>query len=133
MIHEYYIKFIQSNMMMVLAALSLRALQGFSRVLMQVPSFSMLFLLFPQEKLKYVGLMESALNIGTAIGPVIGSVLYNFVGYFYMFIIFGLSFVIYIPILLLLMPSDLNSDQEDSKSMLGNTQSRSIATKRISL
>ena len=133
MIHEYYIKFIQSNMMMVLAALSLRALQGFSRVLMQVPSFSMLFLLFPQEKLKYVGLMESALNIGTAIGPVIGSVLYNFVGYFYMFIIFGLSFVIYIPILLLLMPSDLNSDQEDSKSMLGNTQSRSIETKRISL
>ena len=120
-------------MMMVLAALSLRALQGFSRVLMQVPSFSMLFLLFPQEKLKYVGLMESALNIGTAIGPVIGSVLYNFVGYFYMFIIFGLSFVIYIPILLLLMPSDLNSDQEDSKSMLGNTQSRSIETKRISL
>ena len=94
----------------------------------------MLFLLFPDEKLKYAGLMESAMNIGTAIGPVIGSVLYDLVGYFYMFIIIGVSFSIYLPILLLLMPPDLNSDQEDAQSLIDNERSSNLETEqKISL
>ena len=112
------ISYIQNNQIMVVVALFFRACQGCCRVLIQVPSFSMLFILYPNEKLKYTALMESAMNIGVAIGPVIGSALYSLVGYFWMFII----------------PSYLNADQEDLKSLVDNSNSNSFVTlSKISL
>ena len=63
------------------------------------------------------------MNIGSGIGPVVGSILYNFVGYLYMFLILGLTILIFAPLLKLSIPA--NIDNEDEMAMLNSHQNSS--------
>ena len=51
------------------------------------------------------------LNIGNSIGPVVGSILYSFVGYFYMFMIVGCLFLIIFPFLKFTMPPGIDENE----------------------
>ena len=66
----------------------------------------------PDEPLKYIGYIESGITIGIGLGPAIGSILYNFFGYFYMFLIASLFVFIYIPLIMIFKPSDIDKNDE---------------------
>ena len=90
------ITYIEDNTIMIVTALFLRVWHGFFKVFIQIPSYSIIVILHPDDRYKYIGIMESVSNVGSGIRPVIGSILYNLFGYFYMFIIrmiFNYSFV----------------------------------------
>ena len=68
----------------------------------------MLMILHPDEKIEFAAMFESFLSIGFALGPLIGSVLYYLVGYFLMFAVVSMFFLIFIIPLIITMPSNIN-------------------------
>ena len=126
------ITYIKDNTMMIIVTLFLRASQGFFRVFVQVPSFSIITIVHTDDRYKYLGIMESVMNFGSGIGPVIGSILYIFFGYFYMFIIMGLSFFIYLPLMIIFHPPNIDEDNEETTS-LNNQGSSSDSNADISI
>ena len=65
-------------------------------------------ILHPDEKIKFASLFESLLSLGGALGPVVGSVLYYLFGYFLMFAVVSLLFLVFIIPLIITMPSNIN-------------------------
>ena len=108
---------IESNTILVIVSMILRALQGFTRVISAIPSRSLLAILEPDEKMKYMGFLEGALTVGDGLGPILGSVLYELVGFIYMFMIMGLFHFIYIPFMMLAMPRNIDYDGQDTVSL----------------
>ena len=77
-----------------------------------IPSRSILTILEPGQKIKYMGLLDAIITIGDGLGPIIGSVLYQLVGFVYMFLIIGILILIYFPLMVLTMSHNIDSDQE---------------------
>ena len=69
-------------------------------------------ILHPDEKIKFASLFESLLSLGGALGPVVGSVLYYLFGYFLMFAVVSLLFLVFIIPLIITMPSNINDNDE---------------------
>ena len=57
-------------------------------------------------------------KIGVGAGPILGSILYRLVGFIYLFLIFGLFHLVYIPLMALVMPKDMDSDNTDTKNLV---------------
>ena len=76
-----YVTLIESNTIMITVAMTLRAFQGCARVLTAVPCVSLLNIIEPAERLRYMGYIEAMHKIGIAFGPVLGSIMYKFVGF----------------------------------------------------
>ena len=106
------VTYIENNLLMVAAIILFRWTQGISRVFIIPASWSILVILHPDEPLKYIGYIESGITIGIGLGPAIGSILYNFFGYFYMFLIASLFVFIYIPLIMIFKPSDIDKNDE---------------------
>ena len=106
------ITYIQSNYLMVAVAMAWRSIQGFGRMFTVVPWVSILAILQPEQRLKYMGLFEGAISIGCAVGPIVGSVLYQLLGFMYVFLIPGLAQLIYIPLMILVMPPNIDSSEK---------------------
>ena len=107
-----FVTWIEDNTMMVMVAMILRSSQGFTRTLTSIPCRSRLAILEPSDKVRYMGYIDAANAIGEGMGPIIGSVLYNLVGFVYMFVILGCFHFIYIPLMIYFMPNNIDSDQE---------------------
>ena len=99
-----------------------RSLQGFARTLLGVPSMSLIAILEPEERIRYVGYLEASINIGIGVGPVLGSLLFELVGFIYLFLIFGLLHLFYIPLMVLVMPENVDSDSPDTKSLVKDSE-----------
>ena len=69
-------------------------------------------ILHPDEQIKYSAILESLFSLGGALGPVVGSVLYYLFGYFLMFAVVSLLFLIFIIPLIITMPSNINDNDE---------------------
>ena len=80
------------------------------------PGYTIIVILHPEESLKYLGYMESVSNIGTGLGPIIGSVLYDLIGYFYMFLTMSFFLAIFIPLIMIF--KTVNFDQNDETTNL---------------
>ena len=91
---------------------------------MQIPSISMLVIINPTKKMKYLGYFEFILCFGSAIGPVVGIILYSFVGYFYMFLIIGLSFLIFFPLLKATIPVGIDESDNSTSNLIRNSTFR---------
>ena len=117
---------IQDNMMMVIVAMIVRALQGFTRTISAIPCRSLIVILEPEQIVKYMGYLEAALTLGDGIGPIIGSFLYKTFGFVYLFMILGFFHFIYIPLMALVMPKDIDSENEEIKSLVKNSDISSI-------
>jgi MFS family permease len=63
---------------------------------------------FPAKREEYMGYCESAVGIGLMIGPVLGSLIYGFVGYAPTFYIFGSVIGLGLIIVFFLLPPRLN-------------------------
>lgn len=63
---------------------------------------------FSENREKYLGIGESACGIGTMLGPVIGSVLYSYLGYFGAFMMFAFILCIAGALSFFILPDQLN-------------------------
>ena len=66
--------------------------------------------------------MESSMYIGSGTGPILGSILYNLFGYFYTFIIMGLSFIIILPFLWWFQPPNIDEDGDEVSSLIRSNE-----------
>ena len=124
---------IENNDRMVAALITLRFIHGFFRTFILVPSFSIVVIIHPQQKYRHSANIQCLSNFGSAIGPVIGSVLYKIFGYFYMFVIFGISFMIFIPLMMIFEPANINDDQDDEEPLNQSEQLTQDPKDQISL
>lgn len=63
---------------------------------------------FSENREKYLGMGEAAAGIGTMVGPVIGSVLYAYFGYFWAFIFFAVMLGFSGILSFFILPNSLN-------------------------
>ena len=63
--------------------------------------------------------------MGDVVGPVVGVILYQLVGFVYLFMIAGWSHFIYVPLVCFLMPNNVDSEDADDRSLIKNKQERS--------
>ena len=105
-------------MIMVITAMILRSLQGFTRTISAIPCRSLIVILEPEQRIKHLGYLDAALTIGDGLGPIVGSVLYKFFGFVYLFIILGCFHFIYVPLMILAMPENIDSDSEDTNALV---------------
>ena len=110
-----FITYIEDNMIMIGTGIVLRAGQGFFRMWTAVPCWSIIAILQPEDNEMYLGLMEGAMSIGIGLGPILGSVLYELVGFVYLFVIIGAFHFAYIPVMMLVKPPDIDSDDQSAQ------------------
>ena len=117
---------------MIAIAMFLRLMQGLFKNFVNVTFFSILVIIHPDEKIKYIGIYEGASNIGSDLGPVVGSILYSFFGYFTMFLIIGLCFFLFTLMIKLTMPSNIDDTDCEVKLNDGSSQSNTQLETQIS-
>ena len=103
---------------MVITAMILRSLQGVTRTISAIPCRSLIVILEPEQRIKHLGYLDAALTIGDGLGPIVGSVLYEFFGFEYLFIILGCFHFIYLPLMILAMPKNIDSESQDTKQLV---------------
>ena len=113
------ITYIENDDIMIMVAILWRLSQGFFKNLVLVPSFSIIVITNPVKRVMYLGIMECVLSLGTAIGPVVGSILYSIFGYFYMFCFIGLLFLVITPAMMLSKPLNID-DEEETDTLVHN-------------
>ena len=57
------------------------------------------------------------LSVGTSIGPFVGTILYNLVGYLFMFMIIGFLYLLLFPFIKLTMPVEFNQESGDTTDL----------------
>ena len=108
-----FLPYIENNSILIFVAIILRAGQGFFRMYVVVPSTIIFVILYPKERVRYVGYKEWAINIGWALGPVLGLVMYSFVGYVWTFVLIGTWNLIFIPLMIILAPEGIDSNDDE--------------------
>ena len=83
----------------ILAAIILRSLQGISSALIQTTCYCIATNDFPKRKHEIVGWVEAVTGMGCIVGPVLGSTLYNFLGFKHTFLVWG-SFLIFLSLII---------------------------------
>ena len=114
------IKYIKHDLVMILAGASCRIIQGFSQTLIMIPCLSMITIVHPNERIKYVGMVESTNAFGNMVGPCIGSISYSFFGFFYMFVFIGVLHIIFIPMIKLTKPHNIDQDNSEDLVLADN-------------
>lgn len=66
---------------------------------------------FPEQREEYMGYCESAVGVGLMIGPVLGSLVYGWVGYECTFYVFGSVIFAGLCTVFMLLPRRLNHAQ----------------------
>ena len=123
---------IKSNTVMIIVTMILRAAKGFSRTLAAIPLAVLVTKLESEQKIKYMGYLEAVYSIGDALGPIIGSILYKLVGFVCMFMIMGWFHFLYVPLMMLYMPDNIDYESEDMNNLVNSNQ-ESSAGSRFSL
>ena len=59
----------------------LRFLQGYCDSLINITSYSIIMQTFSKEKEIYLGYAEASTGLGITFGPIIGSIIFRFLGY----------------------------------------------------
>lgn len=84
-----FIIYLKDTWMIIASAIVLRLVQGASACLIKIMSYSMLLVVYPDEQVKYLGIVEGGMSLGMLIGPVIGSVAYKYTRFMLTFLIVG--------------------------------------------
>jgi MFS family permease len=69
---------------------------------------------FSENREKYLGMGEAAAGIGTMVGPVIGSVLNSYFGYFWAFMFFAIMLGFSGILSFFILPNSLNNKLQSS-------------------
>jgi MFS family permease len=59
-----------------------RFLQGIGICMIQTACYSLTCVLFDDQKLKYMGFIQSCIGTGEVVGPFLGSCLFKYFGFF---------------------------------------------------
>ena len=92
----------------------------------------MIVILHPDEKIKYISILEFLWGFGDGFGPILGSILYSIFGYFAMFLVLGSVTFVFILIIKATLPSDIDSKESTVKLNDSNSQSNAEAIQKIS-
>ena len=71
-----------------------RFIQGVGSAFMQTTNYSIATTCFSKNQERMIGLLEAATGIGLGVGPVIGSALYSFFGFWNTFLFYGLGLIL---------------------------------------
>ena len=126
------ITYIENNTHLIIVAMILRAAQGWFKSFITVTGYSMIVILHPDEKIKYLSISEIISGFGYSFGPIFGAILYSLFGYFIMFLVLGLSLLVLILIIIAVMPPNIDSIGSSVKLNDGNSQSNFEAIEKIS-
>ena len=102
--------------MLIVASLTIRALQGLSSSMIQTTSYAIIAVVYPTEQQKYLGILEASIGLGMLTGPAIGSVLYTLFGFKGTFYMIGVCFIVLAPFLQLVIPATVNIKDEPQVS-----------------
>ena len=80
-------------------SLLLRLVQGGCSAFVQTTCYCIATTDFPDRKEEIVGLVEAMTGIGCIVGPLLGSALYQFLGFKHTFLVYG-SFLVFLAILI---------------------------------
>lgn len=81
--------YLPDTWMIITASIILRIIQGCAASLMKIMGYSIVLIVYPDEKIKYLGIMESGMGVGMATGPLIGSGLYKLTKFTPTFLLIG--------------------------------------------
>ena len=112
------VNYIQNNQLMVMMAIICRLGQGFFKIFAQVASFSIIVIVSKEEKEKYIAILESVMGLGISLGPIIGSLLYSFGGYFFTFAFMALMLLICSLFVGLTLPANIDEDNNETSSLI---------------
>ena len=71
--------------------------------MIQTSSYAIVAVLYKANSERYLGYLESSNGVGAIIGPVVGSAFYSLFGFQVTFFIIGGVFIVFTPMLLLLL------------------------------
>jgi MFS family permease len=92
-----------------------RLVDGVGDSFVHTACFSIISIVFSDEKEKYIGRAESVIGFGLMIGPVLGSFVYAAFGYMHTFFFFVILEVMAVAALALLVPNRLNYNSKRVK------------------
>ena len=78
----------------------------------------MIIITHPDQKEVYVAYFESIFGIGVSCGPVVGAILFNIYGFLFTFAVISLSFIVLIPLFILVMPSNINEENIETQNLV---------------
>lgn len=90
----------------------LRIIQGWAASIIDWMAFAIVALVYKDNQVKYLGIMESTMGIGVMMGPLIGNLLYNIVGFKLTFVIVGIIIVLWSGMVYKFMPSIVSDYSE---------------------
>lgn len=129
-----FIHFCPNTLVLTIVCLILRSVEGIAASMIVTTWYSIVAITYRANQLRYLGFLESTWGIGMMIGPLIGSILYDFFGFNITFYILGSVFVIISPFLYWIIPTyvdkqdsmsfseSFNQEENSHLALLGDTQ-----------
>ena len=99
-------------------AIICRSGQGFFKTFSQVASFSIIVIASKEEKEKYISILETLNGLSLSLGPIVGSFLYSFGGYFFTFAFMALILLICSLLVKFTLPAFIDEDDEETVSII---------------
>mmetsp|Transcript_23832 Transcript_23832/g.77498 ORF Transcript_23832/g.77498 Transcript_23832/m.77498 type:complete len:465 (+) Transcript_23832:94-1488(+) len=103
----------------LVAATSLRVLQGFGSAATETASYALIARLFPEDVSFVLGLSETVMGVGFMLGPPLGSMLFELGGFPAPFVGLGLLPLLLLPLLLWLLPGKKERPGDDDDAQDG--------------
>ena len=86
-----FAKYLENKLIIIICGICLRLLQGSASAMINTTSYSFAASAYPDNVDKVIGLLESTAGIGCVCGPVLGSFIYDLVGFQWTFTGFGIA------------------------------------------
>jgi len=119
------IEYIHNINFLIFICILIRCLQGMSSSMIQTTAYAIVSACYPNEQQKYLGIIETSIGMGLAIGPLIGAVVYSFLGFQKTFYSIGILFIILGPVLYCSIPNAI--DVKDPTSNIPENSSGLIS------
>lgn len=106
------VAYLTDKTMIIVFTMVWRCIQGISSSMIQTTSYAVISILYTNNQEKYLGIIEASSALGCLVGPVVGSLFYELIGFAGTFYIIGGIFIIIFPILLKVIPSTVDTKEE---------------------
>jgi DHA3 family macrolide efflux protein-like MFS transporter len=113
-----------AEMFFIISALA-RVLQGVADASVSVAIPGIITMVYPDKQEKYLGFYNMSIGVGTCAGPVLGSLIYSFIGYNMTFVCFSVLIFTSFVIAVVMVPSKLNFS--NARLMDVNYEQKSIS------
>jgi len=91
-------------------AFILRALGGMGDATLSIAGYSVITILFPRQKMLYLGFCSTARGFGCMLGPIFGQIIFSLTGYSFCetFFIFATFISLFMILAWIILPESLN-------------------------